>query len=87
MNRGHSLPSHLAALGWVPTAGRAAGVQLALPIDLFMVTVHAAEAASPGGAALELVVTLLRTRPERFRSRSTGVLAYALLTPAALSLA
>lgn len=84
MNRGHSLSSHLAALGWVPTAGRAAGVQLALPIDLFMVTVHAGEGASAGGPALELVVTLLRTRPERFRSRSAGILAYALLTPAGL---
>jgi AraC-like DNA-binding protein len=82
-----SLPSHLAALGWLPTPGGESRAQLALPTDLFLVTVHCGDGSrAPGGSppALELAVTLLRTRPEQFRSRVAGDLAYALLTPAGL---
>lgn len=74
------MPSHVAALGWLPTPGRNAQAQLALPTDLFMVTVHRGDDPS----ALELSVTLLRTRPERFCSSVPGELAFALLTPAGL---
>jgi AraC-like DNA-binding protein len=72
------LPQSLAALGMLCTPGRAATAQLALPTDLFMVTAHR----SQQGDAIDLAVTPLRTRPERFRSSMAGELAYALLTPA-----
>ncbi len=76
-----TLPQHVAALGWLVTPGRDARAQhLALPTDLFMATVHCGQAQP----ALEMSVTLLRTRPERFCSRAPGELAFALLTPAGL---
>ncbi|MGL4574484.1 MAG: helix-turn-helix transcriptional regulator [Burkholderiaceae bacterium] len=78
---------HIAALGWLRTPGQDAQADhLALPTDLFMVTVHHTAEQSPGqsGSILEMAVTLLRTRPERFRSRVAGELAFALLTPAGL---
>jgi AraC-like DNA-binding protein len=81
------MPSHVAALGWLPTSGRNTQAQLALPTDLFMVTVHCGDMLGTSGAsqpALELAVTLLRTRPERFRSSAAGELAFALLAPAGL---
>jgi AraC-like DNA-binding protein len=81
------MPLHVAALGWLPTPGSDAQAQLALPTDLFMLTVHCGDRPQAPGAqpaALELAVTLLRTRPERFRSRAVGELAFALLTPAGL---
>lgn len=76
--------SPVAALGWLPTRGRDSNAQLALPMDMFMVTVHCVRPSGGGAPALDLAVTLLRTRPERFRSRLAGELAYALLTPAGL---
>lgn len=78
------LPLHVAALGCLATPGRGSRPQLALPTDLFMVTVHCAVPPAGERDALEMTVTLLRTRPERFRSRSPGELAFALLTPAGL---
>lgn len=83
------LQHHLAAIGWVPTGRHAQAAQLALPTDLFMVTAHCGAAAVDGGGAcmppqLEMSVTLLRTRPERFFSKDPGQLAFALLTPAGL---
>jgi AraC-like DNA-binding protein len=81
------LPPNLAALGWLATPGRQADPHLALPTDLFMVTVHRSRPCAPrsdADDALDLAVTLLRTRPERFRSSAAGELAYALLTPAGL---
>jgi AraC-like DNA-binding protein len=81
------LPSHVAALGWLSTSGRGSRALLAVPTDLFMLTVHCGDGTPdrdrPEPAA-ELVVTLLRTRSERFRSREAGELAFALLTPAGL---
>lgn len=78
-------PPLVAALGWLPTAGPRGQPQLALPTDLYMVTLHCGEDARGGAApGMELAVTLLRTRPERFRSRSAGTLVFALLTPAGL---
>lgn len=77
----------LAALGCLKTPGRQAGLQLALPTDLFIVTVHLSRPrVERAGAddALDLAVTLLRTRPERFRSSAPGELAFSLLTPAGL---
>lgn len=78
------LPLHVAALGCLATSGHGSRPQLALPTDLFMVTVHCAASAAGDRDALEMAVTLLRTRPERFRSRSAGELAFALLTPGGL---
>jgi AraC-like DNA-binding protein len=75
-----ALPQAVAALGMLTTPGRKAVAQLALPTDLFMVTAHHGRC----GQSLDLVVTLLRTRPQRFRSSMAGELAYALLTPAGL---
>lgn len=76
-----ALPQHLAALGWLATPGHDARAQhLALPTDLFMATVHC----NPTQPALEMSLTLLRTRPERFSSSAAGELAFALLTPAGL---
>lgn len=80
-----AMPLHIAALGWLPTHGRRTSVQLALPTDLFLLTVHRGRdrlASGAGTAGLELTLTGLRTRAERFRSRVPGELAYALLTPA-----
>jgi hypothetical protein len=78
----------MAALGWLPTSGPGAQPLLALPSDLFMVTVHCGGGAKPGDAqaeaTMDVAVTLLRTRSERFSSRSAGELAFALLTPAGL---
>jgi AraC-like DNA-binding protein len=78
----------MAALGWLPTSGRGGQPLLALPSDLFMVTVHCGGGAKPGDAqaeaTMDVAVTLLRTRSERFSSRSAGELAFALLTPAGL---
>jgi AraC-like DNA-binding protein len=81
------LPSPVAALGWLHTSGDESRTQLALPTDLFMVTVrcgNGVQALRDAQPALDLTVTLLRTRPERFCSRVAGELAYALLTPAGL---
>lgn len=87
MSAGVPMPA-LASLGWLPTSGRAAQPLLALPSDLFMVTVHCGSGRKPGSAqpepTMDLAVTLLRTRAERFASRAAGELAYALLTPAGL---
>lgn len=69
----------IAALGWLPTAGARAGPQIALPTDLFLLTVHRA-----ADLASEPSVTLLRTRPQAFAPSAAGELAYALLTPAGL---
>jgi AraC-like DNA-binding protein len=79
--------THVAALGWLNTPGRdTSDLHLALPTDLFMVTVHCASLREAGSRqpALEMAVTLLRTQPENFRSRAAGELAFALLTPAGL---
>jgi hypothetical protein len=76
-----ALPAHVAALGWLPTPGHHAQAHhLALPTDLFMATVHCGGLQDGGSPqpALEMAVTLLRTRPERFRSRAAGELAFAL---------
>jgi AraC-like DNA-binding protein len=81
------MPTHIAALGWLRTPGHDAQAHhLALPTDLFMVTVHYVSEQNPGNSAsaLEMAVTLLRTKPERFHSRVAGELAFALLTPAGL---
>lgn len=83
----HGGSSQVAALGWLPTPGRDARAQLALPTDLFLLTVQCSDdgqRADTWGPTLALDVTLLRTRPERFRSRAVGELAFALLTPAGL---
>ena len=73
----HALPTEdVAALGWLATVERE---QLVLPIDLFMLTVH-----GNADGALDLELSLLRTRPARFLSRGGGLLAYALLTPSGL---
>ncbi len=68
----------VAALGCLVTAGPRE--HLALPSDLYMLTVHRAA----GSAALDIAVTLLRTRAERFRSQGGSQLAFALLTPRGL---
>jgi AraC-like DNA-binding protein len=81
-----SWQEHVVALGWVPTGDSTQGAQLALPTDLFMVTVHHGAASDAGFASplLEMSVTLLRTRAQRFVSSRAGDLAFALLTPVGL---
>lgn len=72
---------HVAAVGWLAThQGGAEREHLALPSDLYMVTVHGV--AHRG--TLDMAVTLLRTRCERFRSQGPGELAFALLRPRGL---
>jgi transcriptional regulator GlxA family with amidase domain len=76
-----ALPPHVAALGWLATPGLDAQAHhLALPTDLFVATVHCGHAQP----ALDMSLTLLRTRPERFSSRAAGELAFALITPGGL---
>lgn len=75
----------LAALGWLSTAAGATE-HLALPIDLFMLTVYRGPDPDPQDEpeALGIALTPLRTRPDRFRSQHDGELAFGLLTPAGL---
>jgi AraC-like DNA-binding protein len=82
------LQHHLAALAWLEVTAPLAREHLALPSDLYLVTVYGDDglecgpAQEPGG--LQVLVSLLRTQPARFRSHGQGRLAVALLTPAGL---
>jgi hypothetical protein len=82
------LQHHLAALAWLDVAAPAGREHLALPSDLYLITVYGDDglacgpAQEPGG--LQVLVSLLRTQPARFHSLGRGRLAVALLTPAGL---
>ncbi len=83
---GPDLSGHLPALGWLEP--QPAGEQLALPTDLFMLTVRCDDAGlqalADGDSTPLVTLTLLRTRPERFQPAGGGRLAFALLTPLGL---
>lgn len=79
--------SGIAALGWLHTRAGSERAHLALPNDLFMVSLYdGGDDPDPGARPCEatLSVTLMRTRAERFRSRAQGRLLFALLTPMGL---
>lgn len=82
------LALHVPALGWLAVEATAGAKHLALPSDLFLVTVYCDDSLVCGEAAdrrdLEVVVTPMRSRPAVFSSQGRGQLALALLTPLGL---
>jgi AraC-like DNA-binding protein len=79
---GERLSPWIAALGSLGTPVDGKVEHMALPVDLYMLTAHFAH----DGGQLEIAVTALRTRAERFRSRAAGQLAFALLKPRGMML-
>jgi AraC-like DNA-binding protein len=82
------LHHHLAALAWLDVNAPVAREHLALPSDLYIITVYGDDGLVCGPAqetgALQVLVSLLRTQPAIFTSQGQGRLALALLTPAGL---
>jgi AraC-like DNA-binding protein len=82
------LQHHLAALSWLDVNAPFGREHLAVPSDLYLITVYGDDglvcgpAGEPG--ALQVLVSLLRTQPATFHSLGRGRLALALLTPAGL---
>jgi hypothetical protein len=78
-----SLATHVSALSSLPTAGDAR-VRLALPTDLFMVSVYfptEACASSADHSDVRIQATLLRKGASRFVSKDAGQLFFGLLSP------
>jgi AraC-like DNA-binding protein len=82
------LQHHLAALAWLEVNAPTGREHLAVPSDLYLLTVYGDDGLVCGPAqepgALQVLVSLLRTQPATFQSLGQGRLALALLTPAGL---
>ncbi len=82
------LQHHLAALVWLAVDAALGREHLAVPSDLYLLTVYGDDGLVCGPAqeagGLQVLVSLLRTQPALFRSLGQGRLALALLTPAGL---
>lgn len=75
----------LVALAWMDVDAQDGRRHLAVPSDMFLLTVYCDEGLVCGAAHeardLEIVVSLLRSKPVEFASSGRGQLALALLTP------
>jgi AraC-like DNA-binding protein len=82
------LQSHLSALALLDVHAPQGHEHLALPSDLFLLTVYCDDGLLCGerhdAQGLQVAVSALRTRHAHFRSHGEGQLALALLTPAGL---
>jgi AraC-like DNA-binding protein len=82
------LQHHLPALAWLDVHAPLGREHLAVPSDLYLITVFCDDTllcAEPHNTGpLQVLVSLLRTRPARFVSLGRGQLALALLKPAGL---
>jgi AraC-like DNA-binding protein len=82
------LQHHLPALAWLDVNAPQGREHLAVPSDLFLITVYCDDTLvcrEPQDAGrLQVLVSMLRTQPAKFQSLGQGQLALALLTPAGL---
>lgn len=82
------LQSDIAALAWLDVHAPQGREHLALPSDLFLLTVYCDDSLLCGvpedAQGLQVAVSSLRTRRAQFRSLGQGQLALALLTPQGL---
>ncbi len=82
------LQHYLASLAWLDVNAPQGREHLAVPSDIFLITVYCDDTlvcTEPQDAGrLQVLVSVLRTQPAQFQSLGQGQLALALLTPAGL---